>query len=81
MARVAWKISRWSSAGLLLGALILLTFGDRAASALAFGLAVLLWGAGSVAGEEDRKAGWVLVVAGGSAALGAMGHLVSGVES
>ena len=76
---MASKISRWSAAGLLLGALLFLAFGDRAASALTFGLAVLVWGVGSVAGGEDRKAGWVLVVADGAALLGAIGHPISGV--
>ncbi|MDP9426584.1 MAG: hypothetical protein M3P37_11290 [Actinomycetota bacterium] len=52
---MASKISRWSAAGLLLGALLFLAFGDRAATALTFGLAVLVWGVGSVAGEEDRE--------------------------
>lgn len=76
---MASKISRWSAAGLPLGALLFLAFGDRAASALTFGLAVLVWGVGSVAGGEDRKAVWVLVVAGGAALLGTMGHHISGV--
>lgn len=57
----------------LLGTLLLVAFGDRAASALIFGAAVLVWGAGSVVGE-DRKVGWVLVVACVADVLGAMGH-------
>ncbi len=47
--------------------------------ALAFGSAVLVWGAGSVIRGKDHAAEWALVVAAAGAVLGVLGHLISGV--
>jgi len=68
------------AAFLLFGGLLpALLLGDRAVGALAFGSAVLVWGAGSVIRGKDHAAEWALVVAAAGAVLGVLGHLISGV--
>ncbi len=72
------KLANWAAVAFFVAGLVVAVFvGARAVGGMIFALGVVCLGVGSLA--RDRAVGVAMIVAGLAAAIGVLGHMITGV--